>query len=93
MMRTLILAFVLAAPVSASAEICRRKIDNNVERLAGYKWQWRKVDGQQCWFYSNRLLPVTDLIWSFTEEEFNSDIDRVIERKFYLPDMRPREED
>ena len=67
------------------AETCLRKIDNNIERLAGHRWQWRTVDGKQCWFYSNRLLPREDLVWSFTEEEFNSDIDRVLERKFYKP--------
>lgn len=80
-----LIILIILSVMPTRAETCYRKIDNNVQKLAGYKWQHRTVDSKQCWFYSNRLLPATDLVWSFTEEEFNSDIDRVLERKFYKP--------
>jgi hypothetical protein len=84
-----VLAFVVLVMVlnlkQSKADVCRYKIDNSVERLAGYKWQHRAVDGKQCWYYSNRILPKEDLVWSFNEQEFNSDIDRILERKFYKP--------
>jgi hypothetical protein len=83
------LAIITAAWIilirTARAEVCASKVDGNVERKAGYRWQWRNVDGKQCWYYSNSILPREDLVWSFTEDEFNSDIDRVLERKFYKP--------
>jgi hypothetical protein len=70
---------------TAKAETCYRKIDNSIERLAGFRWSWRTVDGKQCWYYARNILPREDLVWSFTEEEFNADIDRVLERKLYKP--------
>lgn len=80
-MKTLIV--LLLSTGIAQAEFCRTQIDSSVPKKGGYRWQWRTVDNKQCWFYSNRLLPKEDLIWAFSEEEFNRDIDRVIERKFY----------
>lgn len=70
---------------TARAEFCHAKIDNNVERLSGFRWSWRMVDGRKCWYFSRHILPREDLVWSFTEQEFNADIERVIERKFYKP--------
>jgi len=79
----IMIAFVTLVRV-AKAETCARKVDSNVERKAGYKWQWRTIDGKQCWYYSNNILPREDLVWSYTTEEFDSDVDRVVERKFYI---------
>lgn len=70
---------------TARAEFCHTKIDNSVERLSGFRWSWRMVDGKKCWYYARNILPREDLVWSFSEEEFNSDIERVLERKFYKP--------
>lgn len=89
MQATLLISSILAmigmllAMSNARAETCREKIDNSIERRGGYRWQWRMIDGRKCWYYSNNVLMREDLVWSYTEEEFNSDIDRVIERKFY----------
>jgi len=79
----LALTGILLAAMGARAETCKRKIDHTIERLSGYRWSWRTVDGKQCWYYSRHILPREDLVWSFTEDEFNADIDRVIERKFH----------
>jgi len=74
----------LASMRTASAEICHRNPSSDeVERKGGYRWQWRTVDGRKCWYYSNMVLPREELVWSYTEKEFNSDVDRVIERRFY----------
>lgn len=81
---TIVLALVMMIR-AAKAELCHRKIDNTIERLGGYRWNWRTVDGKQCWYYSRHVLPKEDLVWSFTETEFNSDVDRILERKFYKP--------
>jgi hypothetical protein len=70
---------------TAKAEFCLPDVDRNIERKAGYRWQWRTVDGRKCWFYSNRLLPREDLIWAFTEYELDNieGVDRVLGRKVY----------
>lgn len=68
----------------ARGDICMTKPDHDaVERRGGYRWQWRLVDGRKCWYYSNMVMPREELVWSYTEKDFNSDVDRVIERKFY----------
>lgn len=65
-------------------EVCLSKPDNSqIDRKGGYRWQWRTVDGRQCWYYSNMVLPREELVWSYRTQDFDSDIDRVIERKFY----------
>lgn len=83
----LVIGILISLVSMVRAETCKAKIDNTVDRLSGYRWQWRTVDGRQCWYYSNRLLPREDLVWSFSEDEFNSDIDRVIKRQFYHLDL------
>jgi hypothetical protein len=71
---------------TAKAEVCFQKPSHDAtERRGGYKWHYRIVDGKRCWYYSNLALPRDELVWGFTEEEFNQDIDRVLERKFYKP--------
>jgi hypothetical protein len=67
----------------ASAETCLSRVDSTVERLAGYRWLWQMVDGRKCWYYSNLPLPKEDLVWSYTTEEFDSDV-KVIERKYWI---------
>lgn len=57
----------------------KRTIEGNSDR----RWRWRNVDGRKCWYWSNQVLPHWELVWTYTEEEFNSDIERLIERKFY----------
>lgn len=76
---------ILLAIVSARAEVCAAKINSNIERKAGWRWQYRTVDGKRCWYFSNNVLPREDLVWSYDSKEFDSDIDRVIERRFYKP--------
>lgn len=88
---SIILIVTMMFMVVARADFCLKRLDQNLEHKAGYRWQYRTVDGKQCWYYSNRLLPAEDLIWSFTEEELNDDVDRVVERKFYLPESRQGE--
>ena len=76
----------------ASADLCHVKPASEIGKKGGYKWQWRTIDGRKCWYYSNQLVAKENLVWSYTEEEFNSDIERVIERKFeerfYFPENR-----
>jgi hypothetical protein len=83
------LVLSITAAFQARAEVCHTKrqiSDATLERRPGYRWQWRNVDARPCWYYSNRVLPDEELVWSFTEREFNSDVDRVIQRKFYTPE-------
>lgn len=80
------LAFLLLVMLleRVKGDVCMKEPDNSaVERKGGHRWQWRLVDGRKCWYYSNLVLPREELVWSYTDKEFNSDIDRVIERKFY----------
>jgi hypothetical protein len=85
-MKILAIALLVALTTSASAEICLKKPDHtSIEKRGGYRWLWRFVDEKKCWYYSNLVMPREELVWSFTEEEFNSDIDRILERKFYKP--------
>lgn len=92
------ITFIIAATFTAllvrkaQCEVCRASVDATVEKRAGYKWQYRTVDGRKCWYYSNSIIDRNDLVWSYTEQDFNSDIERVIERKFYLPDWTVRPE-
>lgn len=79
----LMIVIALLASTEARSEFCRKDVDPTIERKAGYRWQYRTVDDRKCWYYSNRVIPKTDLMWPYTEEEFNHDIERVIERKFY----------
>lgn len=72
----------------AGAELCLAHVDAVIAKKAGFRWQWRIVDGRKCWFYANTLLPKEDLIWSYRSEDFDSDV-RVIERKFYFPEKPP----
>jgi hypothetical protein len=68
---------------AARAEFCYTAPNNpEVEKLDGHRWHWRNVENKKCWYYAPRIRPVTDLIWKFDENEFNSDVDRIIERKF-----------
>jgi hypothetical protein len=79
-----VVALLLLLISLASAEICRYYPEpEKVQRKDGFRWHSRQVDGKRCWYYSHRVLQSVDLIWAFDESEFNSDIDRVIERKFY----------
>lgn len=78
----------MLAAFGTRAEVCLNKVDGDIAKKPGYRWQWRTVDGRKCWFYANTLLPKEDLVWSYTEQEFNSDIERVIERKFYFPENK-----
>lgn len=84
-----LLLTLLAA--NAHAEYCYsspgRTVERNIEKKGGYAWRRRQVDGKRCWYYARGPLPQTDLVWSFSEEEFNSDVDRVLERKFYDPSL------
>jgi hypothetical protein len=80
----LVIVIVMIVSIApASAELCLAKIDNAIERKSNYRWQWATVDGRKCWYYSNTPTPKEDLIWSYTSHEFDSDIDRVLERKHY----------
>lgn len=87
-MRVLVLAIAVVLASPAAAEICTSRPDLSIERKGGYRWQYRLLDGRKCWYYSNLPLPREELVWGFTESEFNSDV-RVLERKFYrIEDLR-----
>ncbi len=76
--RLVLLSLLLAAP--ASAETCYAKPDQKIEKKSGHWWRWRQVDDKKCWFYSARMLPKEDLIWSYDSKDYDSDV-RVLERK------------
>jgi hypothetical protein len=71
---------------TAKAEVCFKQPSHDAtERRGGYRWHYRIVDGKRCYYYSNLIMPRDELVWSYTEEQFNAaeGIDRVIERKFW----------
>lgn len=72
--------------VRVRAELCLPEVDDTIAKKSGYRWQYRTVDGRKCWFYSNRLLPQSDLIWSYRSHDFDADV-RVIERRYYWPEL------
>jgi len=88
-MRRALLTLLLCCTIApAKAEFCLKTPDPSaVEKRGGYRWLWRYVDQKKCWYYSNMVLPREELIWSFSEEEFNADINRILERKIYKPQL------
>lgn len=77
-----VLLAILLGISYARAELCLAEPDSAIEKKGGYRWQWRTVDGRKCWYYSNRILPREDLVWSYKSEDFDSDV-KVLGRKFY----------
>jgi hypothetical protein len=78
------LLLMLIMTVKARSETCARHPDmKTVEKVDGWRWRWANIDGRKCWYYAPRARATWELVWTYTEQDFNSDIDRVIERKFY----------
>jgi hypothetical protein len=48
-------------------------------------WRSQLVDGDKCWYRSDRKLPNEDLIWSYGSKEFDEE-DKVTGRKFFTPE-------
>lgn len=79
----LLLANAKAVPCVNHPDMKRWAGERTVEMNSTHRWRWRNIDGRKCWYWSKEVLPHWELVWTYTEEEFNADIERLIERKFY----------
>ena len=68
----------------ARGEWCSVAPDGRAEQ-DGLRWRSRVVEGRKCWYLARSVLPKSDLLWEYDQDEFNED-GKVTGRRFYSPE-------